>query len=508
MNIILVLVDSLNKHCLQLYNPDSVCRTPHLDKFAQQSFVFDNHFVGSLPCMPARRDMFTGRKEFMWRPWGSLEVLDARMPRIVQSAGLNTAIITDHYHYWEEQGNGYLQCFGACELIRGHEVDPWKVPGSGSYPQWVDKVAEFRAAEHIHQFYANIKDFQGEEDFFAAKVFSAAADWLDDNAHKGPFYLHVEAFDVHEPHYVPEPYASMYTDSGSRDDFNIWPPYQVYRDLNAFMKQTSPEELSFIRAQYLGKTTMTDTWLGALLQKMDELALWDDTMLILTTDHGHDLGERGVFGKQYPHYDSHANIPLMIWHPRHPGNGQRVKGLTQSVDLFPTLIEAAGAQAPAKNQQGRSLLPIIEQSAPSTHEAVLYGTFGQGICLTEGDWTLFASPVEGAQLYTYSSSISLPIVVDNPVDGRLGRPPEHPADQGYFDPAVDMPLWKTPITIDPRTRANFLFHRAEDPGQIENLWDKEPEQRERMLALARGLLEEEGCPREQWERLDLASGRG
>ena len=63
MNIILVLVDSLNKNCLKIYNPDTVCRTPELEKFAQKSLVFENHYISSLPCMPARREIFAGRKE-------------------------------------------------------------------------------------------------------------------------------------------------------------------------------------------------------------------------------------------------------------------------------------------------------------------------------------------------------------------------------------------------------------------------------------------------------------
>ncbi|MEM7026488.1 MAG: sulfatase-like hydrolase/transferase, partial [Pseudomonadota bacterium] len=109
MNIILILVDSLNRHCLKSYNPDAICRTPALDEFAARSVVFDNHFIASLPCMPARREIFAGRKEFLWRPWGPLEVFDPRMPRIVQAAGYNTGMVTDHYHYWEEQANGYVQ---------------------------------------------------------------------------------------------------------------------------------------------------------------------------------------------------------------------------------------------------------------------------------------------------------------------------------------------------------------------------------------------------------------
>lgn len=503
MNIILILVDSLNKHCLQLYNPETPCRTPALDRFAERAFIFDNHFIASLPCMPARREIFAGRKEFMWRPWGPLEVFDPRMPRIIQGAGYRTGMVTDHYHYWEEQANGYVQGFSSTTFVRGHETDFWKLPEEGPVPAWVDKIAEFRAAEHPRQYYANVKDFAGEEDFFPAKVFKGAVDWLDENASKGPFFLQIENFDVHEPFDVPEPYASMYTGGGSKDDYNIWPPYQVYADLDAFMAQTTPEELAFLKAQYLGKTTMVDRWLGIFFEKMNDLALWDDTMVIFTTDHGHDFGERGVFGKQFPHYDSHANIPMLVWHPQHPGNGARVAALTQTVDLFATLIDAAGATIPESNRHSKSVLPLLRHQ--STHrDAILYGTFGQGVCVTDGQWTLFKAPIEGEPLFTYSTMINQPLIVDNPVDGRVGRLPDPPVDQGFFDPTIGLPLWKMPISVDPRTNKNFLFNRTADPEQTENLWDTAPQQRARMLGLMRDLLDEEGYPPEQLNRLGLA----
>ena len=127
MNIILVLVDSLNKSALKTYNPETICETPNLEEFAKKSLIFENHYISSLPCMPARREIFAGRKEFMWRPWGPLEIFDPRMPRIIQSAGYNTGIVTDHYHYWEETSNGYIQGFASSKFIRGHETDFWKM---------------------------------------------------------------------------------------------------------------------------------------------------------------------------------------------------------------------------------------------------------------------------------------------------------------------------------------------------------------------------------------------
>ena len=503
MNIVLVLVDSLNKDYLRIYDPSSKCRTPNLDGLADKSFVFDDHFMGSLPCMPARREIFSGRKDFLWRPWGPLEVYDPRLPRVVASGGHNTGMVTDHYHYWEEMANGYIQGFQSTTFIRGHETDFWKLRDDSDVPAWVEKMSEFRAAEHMRQYYANVKGFKGEEDYFPAKVFTAAADWLDENADKGPFFLQVESFDVHEPFDVPEPYASMYSNGGDKSQFNIWPPYQIYKDLDAFMAQTTPEELAFLRSQYAGKVTMVDRWLGKLFDKLDELSLWDDTMVIFTTDHGHDLGERGAFGKQYPHYDSHANIPLVVWHPEYPGGGRHVGGLTQTVDLFASVLDAAGVEPPESNRHSRSALPVLRNPDDGIRDAIIYGTFGQGICVTDGDWTLFKSPVEGQPLYIYSTMIAQPLLVDNPGDGRVGALPAVPEEQGRFDPSVPYPQWKIPIEIDPRTRENFLFHRKEDPGQIRNLWDREPGQRERLLGLARSLLDEEGHPAEQLKRLGL-----
>ena len=505
MNIVLVLVDSLTRDCLRIYNPDIPCETPNIDRFAARSQVYDNHFVGSLPCMPARREIIAGRKEFLWRPWGSLEVFDPRLPGEVGKAGYHSHIVTDHYHYWEEEANGYIQGYDTLETIRGYEVDRWQYQDPDEdKPGWVRNVERFRAAEHIGQYYANTRDFEEEEDFFSAKVFGSACDWLDRHAGKGKFFLHVETFDVHEPFHIPEPYESMYAQGATKNEFNIWPPYQVYCDLDAFMDQTTPAELAFLRSQFMGKVTMMDRWFGQLMDKLDELELWDDTMVILTTDHGHDMGERRAFGKQHPHFDSHANIPMVIWHPGNPGNGKRVPGLTQTVDLFATIIEASGHKVTDTNRHSRSLMPTILEDAPTPRDAVLYGTFGQGICATDGNWSILKSPETDGELNLYSTSIYRPLIVDNPVDGRLAKPPNRPVDQGYFDPTVDLPMWKIPIRIDPRTSENFLFNRAEDPGQNDNLWDAEEVERLRMLALVRSLMDDEGYPPEQLGRLGLA----
>ncbi len=79
---------------------------------------------------------------------------------------------------------------------------------------------------------------------------------------------------------------------------------------------------------------------------------------------------------------------------------------------------------------------MIADGAPSPRDALLYGTFGQGICATDGTWTVMKAPHPDQPLFMYSTNIFRPLIVDNPVDGRLGKPPNKPVDQGYFDPSV------------------------------------------------------------------------
>jgi arylsulfatase A-like enzyme len=494
VNIVLVLIDSVNRHYLSAYS-ESPVRTPNIDEFASKAWRFDNHFVGSLPCMPARREIFAGRKEMMWRPWGPLEPFDARLPRLLEGEGYSTAIITDHYHYWEEEANGYLQTFQGAELVRGHEIDYWKqpIPFDESVPKWVENIEKWRPGDWARRYYANVKDFGSEEDFFPSRVMTGAVRWLNENAGRQPFFLQVESFDVHEPFHVPEPYASMYGDGSCRDKFTVWPPYQDTKQLARFISETSPEELEFIHSQYAGKLTMVDRWFGELLGKLNDLSLWEDTMVIVTTDHGHDLGERDNFGKSYPHYDSHANIPLFVWHPEYPGDGKSVSALSSTVDLFATVLEAAGA-SPLDSTHSQSLLPLLNESETAIREALLYSTFGQGVCITDGTWSLFKSPERQGALYYYSSMIFPSLTADTiaPAD-----------DSGYFIPGVDLTQWRVPVEVMPLSQRDFLFHRASDPWQSENLWEEEPIERMRMLELLRILLEEEGVPPEQYTRLGL-----
>lgn len=487
MNIILVLVDSLNKHMLEPYGGGPEGLTPNMKRFAEEAIRFDGHYVGSLPCMPARREIFSGRKDFLWRPWGHLEAFDRPLPRELARGGYKTELITDHYHYWEDNAHGYLESFQGTEFIRGHELDPWRIDPVAALPDWAQVIERYRPGQGL-LYYRNVQDFQDERDFFPAKVFSSAAKWVENNHDSGPFFLQVESFDVHEPFHCPEPYRSMWTDE-THGIYNCWPPYQITDQMERFFDETSPAELHYLRSQYMGKLTMVDRWLGHFMDELDRLAVWDDTVVILTSDHGHDLGERRTFGKLFPHFDSHANIPLLVRHP-HFRNPRGTDALTSTVDLYATILDVAGITdvQPAHSQ---SILPIVEGKTSSLRQSLLFGTFGMGACCTNGEW-LYVQGFDNDRhpLYTYTGRL-LPVANGRGIEG------------GHFIPDVDFPVWRIPLSRANGNSGSYLIRTGSKPGEECNVLEREPEVAAQMQAMLRTMLQEEGAPAEQYARLGL-----
>lgn len=134
MRTILVLMDTLNRRFLKPYEKEALGITPNIERFAKDSVQFQNHFIGSAPCMPARRDIFTGRMQFLERGWGGIEPFDITLPQVLRENHIYTHITTDHTHYFEIGGENYCALFNTWDLHRGQEVDPWisRVKGPGN----------------------------------------------------------------------------------------------------------------------------------------------------------------------------------------------------------------------------------------------------------------------------------------------------------------------------------------------------------------------------------------
>ncbi|HBM52829.1 MAG TPA: sulfatase, partial [Deltaproteobacteria bacterium] len=124
MKLVFILFDSLNRHLLSPYGGQ--INTPNFKRLSEKSQTFNKHYVGSLPCMPARRDMHTGRLSFLHRSWGPLEPFDNSFPEILFKNNVYSHLVSDHYHYWEDGGLTYHNRYDSYEFIRGQEGDAWK----------------------------------------------------------------------------------------------------------------------------------------------------------------------------------------------------------------------------------------------------------------------------------------------------------------------------------------------------------------------------------------------
>src|SRR3954466_1519940 len=174
-NAVVVLLDSLNRHLLGAYGSDEFA-TPNLDRFAAGAIRFDRHYTGSLPCIPARHDLLCGALDFLWRPWGSIELWEDPITVHLRRAGVTTMLVTDHPHLFETGGENYHTDFTAWDYERGHESDPWKTRPDPSF-----LGAPVADAGRWHPYDDARTWFRAEDDFPGPRTMAAAAGWLTDH---------------------------------------------------------------------------------------------------------------------------------------------------------------------------------------------------------------------------------------------------------------------------------------------------------------------------------------
>ena len=505
-NAIVVLLDSLNRHMLGAYGGFEF-DTPNLDRFAARSLRFDRHFVGSLPCMPARHDILCGALDFLWRPWGSVEIWEDAITYWARRAGVTTMLVSDHPHLFESGGENYHTDFGAWEYVRGHEGDPWKTVADPS-AVGVPEIPEARAAGFERPYDRSRTWFREEADFPGPKTMAAASSWLRANAGQHDrFLLFIDEFDPHEPFDTPEPYASRYDPSWEGPKL-IWPPYAVGPIARGEMPEREGRQ---VRASYGGKLSMIDTWFGKLLDTIDDLGLCDDTAIIVCTDHGHFLGEKTVDGLDIwgkpgvPHYEPLGHTPLFVlWPGREPGH---VDALTTNVDLNATLADIFGLE-PDHRTHGKSLVPLVEGSATSIRDWALAGCWGRQVHVIDGVHKYArAHEGENAPLSMWSNRWST-MPINAVPQYRMPKPDQRawldhmpgstvPVIRQPFEPGDRIPYW----AIAP-PEGHYLFNLEEDPGERRNLTGTSAERH--AIDLLRAALEEVEAPAEQFERLGIA----
>ncbi len=485
MKAIMVMFDTLNRRMLAPYG-NNWTKTPNFDRLATKSITFDNCYAGSLPCMPARRELHTGRLNFLHRSWGPIEPYDDSMPEILKNNGVHSHLISDHQHYWEDGGCTYHTRYSNWEIERGQEGDPWKAKLS-SLPE-VPHLGRYSKQDEINRSIMNDEEKQSQ-----TRCFSDGLDFLNTNYNEDNWFLQIETFDPHEPFYTQQHYKDLYPHGYTGPRFD-WPDYAKVEESNS--------EVEHARYEYAALLSMCDANLGKILDFMDAHNMWEDTMLIVNTDHGFLLGEHDCWAKCiHPFYNEIVHIPLFIWDPRSKKSGERRQSLVQTIDLAPTILKFFDI-SPTNDMQGFDLDNVIRHDS-KVREACLFGMHGGQVNVTDGRYVYMRGHNKtNTPLYNYThmpTHMRKMFSIDELKTTKLHPP---------FSFTKGCPIMQIENVIDPNSDLvsissieTMLFDLETDQEQNNPIQDTNIEKR--MILLIKSLMIENDSPKEQFERLGL-----
>ena len=485
MKAIMVMFDSLNRHMLPPYGCGWV-HAPNFSRLAQKTVTFDTCFGGSMPCMPARREIHTGRYSLLHRSWGPVEPYDDSMPEILKQNGVYTHLASDHYHYWEEGGATYHTRYNSWQCSRGQEGDPWI--GDLNEPE-IPPLNPLQPAWRDRQDRVNRAAMRGEKDHPQAKTFAMGLDFIDRNHKQDKWFLHLETFDPHEPYFTDPRYKDLYDFDFSKS-LADWPKYGMghHNELK--------DRFRYLNAALI---SMCDHYLGKVLDAMDQYDLWKDTMLIVNTDHGFLLGEHELWAKcVMPFYNEVIHTPLFVWDPRAGKAGERRQSLVQTIDLAPTLLDYFGL-APLPDMQGAPLKETVAADK-KVREAGLFGIFGGHVNVTDGRYVYMRAPLSDKEdIFEYTH---MPTHMRHTFSVEEMRTMETAGPFSFTKGCRTMKIRHAGAWWNNAHKyGTLLFDNQNDPGQTRPMKNVSIEKR--MTELLVQMMNRTDAPPEQFKRLGL-----
>ena len=347
MRVFLVISDSLrydHVNCLGDHGVD----TPEIDQLISESVNFENCYIGSFPTLPHRFDLLTGQFGFHYRGWEKIRDTDITLAEILQDYGYITQLITDTSNLTRREYNydrGYIGNF----TLRGQERDiyltkmnttpkasvPWEKARHSYY------FKDISIADLGRWLYSDWQPNR-ENHRFAPRVSHIAQEWLEDNYLEENLFLHLDFFDPHEPWDPPQYLVNKYC---PKDYDGIQMYNSSYGKADAFTK----DEMANMHGRYKGAVELTSKSIGGFITKLKSIGIYDDSMIIFTSDHGHYFGEHNCSGKSniqetdergfWPLFNELTHVPLAIKMPKGEMAGKTISGFVQPVDILPTILD-------------------------------------------------------------------------------------------------------------------------------------------------------------------------
>jgi len=396
-NVLFIMVDQQNIHALGAYDSAfgglDQSMTPNLDRLAEEGVLFENAVCSTPQCCPSRFSVLTGRWPHnhglrwntVWEPRNNVT-----FPTLARAAGYGTATIGKHHLYWLDQQR---------PLVEDHGFD--LVLDLDDYSDFCsDNGMDIYIAPGNQYSMPNMPALlEGTGYTFNDNGFHPAGYWadqviefIDEQSAEGetaePFVCWYSMVGPHSP-IMPSGPADPHDWAHMYHPFSQLPlPANFDKDAStgrllheqSFYAGMSDAEHREVLSYYYGLVTQIDYNIGRVLDRLDELGIADETLVIYTADHGEMAAEMSCWAKGGGVYDALVRIPLIVRLPGVLPAGRVVSEVVNNVDLFPTMIELTGVPIPDDVRQrvdGRSLMPLMSASpAPADWPEETFCEFG------------------------------------------------------------------------------------------------------------------------------------
>jgi len=311
----------------------------------------------------------------------------------LQKQGWTTGYVTDNPHLLLPVHKRFRSKFDRVELVDGQV--PWRhrptrrVSRSELDRHLPKALRGTRAEPRMRAYLALNPPGRDERDYNAAKVFRDGMRWIEWARTRQPFALVIDSFDAHEPWDAPRRLIDIYGPATAPGGVE---PIQPFATPAARAREVDLTKslLRRMRQLYAAEVTLVDVWLGRFLDRLANLGLAENTLLVLVSDHGVLLGERGWVGKRYSEmHEELTHVPLVLRHPAGKARGRTSTYFASTHDVGPTVLSVLGVDEP-RGMNGADLSPVFDGRAPHTKRS--YRTASYNTFLSAGDdrWLLIA----------------------------------------------------------------------------------------------------------------------
>ncbi len=335
MKIVFIAIDTLRADHLSCYGYQRPT-SPNIDKLAQEGVLFSNAFAPGIPTTPAYTVMYTGLHP------------------------MTTGIITHAAPDKDQYLNPKIPVLP--EILRGKGYTTAAVDNLYNIKNYFTRG---------YDYYMNPRYLQL---ITADTINEMAIPWIKQNKNKD-FFLFLHYWDPHSPYLPPQRYRNLYYPGDPYDPDNhsmdpvkkqlVYPFYKVWH----YDLLKNPTDINYLSAQYDSEINYVDEKIAEILYTLEEIGIVEDTLIILTSDHGENMTEHELYFGHTGVYETIIHIPLILRWPGKFPQGKKIKTMVQHTDYAPTILDILKVSS-GKQMEGKSLLPLIEDKTQQGYQEI------------------------------------------------------------------------------------------------------------------------------------------